>query len=88
MLKHCLEAWYKRKLTALKKKKRIGTRRKEREMRCIEDPNTQRDREQEREIATMATRFKEKGEKPITPLSSQKPKNQNHILPPKSKSKT
>ena len=71
MLKHCLEAWYKRKLTALKKKKkRIGTRRKEREMRCIEDPNTQRDREQEREIATMATRFKEKGEKPITPLSS------------------
>ena len=44
-------------------------------MRCIEDPNTQRDREQEREIATMATRFKEKGEKPITPLSqNQNPK--------------
>ena len=24
----------------------------------------------------------------LTPLSSQKPKNQNHLLPPKSKSKT
>ncbi|KAL4598174.1 hypothetical protein ACB092_11G040900 [Castanea dentata] len=24
----------------------------------------------------------EKGEKPVTPLSSQKPKNQNHMLPP------
>ena len=35
----------------------------------------------------MATRFKEKGEKPVTPLSSQKPKNQNQILPPRSKSK-
>ena len=88
MLKHCLEAWYKRKLTALKKKKKGLVHGERREMRCIKDPNTQRDREQEREIATMATRFKEKGEKPITPLSSQKPKNQNHILPPKSKSKT
>ena len=57
-------------------------------MRCAEDPNSQRDREQEREIPTMATHFKGKGEKPVTPLSSQKPKNQNHILPPKSKSKT
>ena len=45
-------------------------------MRHAEDPNTQR----EREIATMVTRFKEKGEKPVTPLSSQKPKNQNRIL--------
>ena len=57
-------------------------------MRHAEDPNTQREREREREIATMVRRFKEKGEKPVTPLSSQKPKNQNHILPPKSKSKT
>ena len=54
-------------------------------MRRAEDPNTQRDREREREqeIPTIATCFKEKGEKPVTPLSSQKPKNQNHILPPK-----
>ena len=49
-------------------------------MRHAEDPNTQREQEREREIATMATHFKEKGEKPVTPLSSQKPKNQNHIL--------
>ena len=52
-------------------------------MRRAEDSNTQRDREQEQEIPTIATRFKEKGEKPVTHLSSQKPKNQNHILPPK-----
>ena len=52
-------------------------------MRRAEDSNTQRDREREQEIPTIATRFKEKGEKPVTPLSSQKPKNQNHILPPK-----
>ena len=38
-------------------------------MRHAEDPNTQREREREREIATMVTRFKEKGEKPVTPLS-------------------
>ena len=46
-------------------------------MRRIEDPNTQRDWdwEREREIPKMATRFKEKGEKPITPLSqNQNPK--------------
>ena len=49
-------------------------------MRHAEDPNTQREQEREREIATMATRFMEKWEKPVTPLSSQKPKNQNHIL--------
>ena len=57
-------------------------------MRHAEDPNTQRDRDRDREIPTMVTHFKEKGEKPVSPLSSQKPKNQNHILPPKSKSKT
>ena len=57
-------------------------------MRCVEDLNTQKDQERDREIPAMATRFKEKGEKPVTPLSSQKPKNQNQILPPKSKSKT
>ena len=61
-------------------------------MRHAEDPKTQRDRDRDRdrdrEIPTMATHFKDKGEKPVTPLSSQKPKNQNHILPPKSKSKT
>ena len=38
-------------------------------MRHAEDPNTQRERKREREIATMATRFKEKGEKPVTLLS-------------------
>ena len=46
-------------------------------MRRIEDPNTQRDWdwEREREIPKMATRFKEEGEKPITPLSqNQNPK--------------
>ena len=68
--------------------KERGTQRKEREMRHAEEPNAQRDRDREEEIPTMATRFKEKGEKPVTTLSSQKPKNQNHILPPKSKSKT
>ena len=39
-------------------------------MRCAEDPNTQRDREQEREIPTMATHVKGKGENRVTPLSS------------------
>ena len=38
-------------------------------MRHAEDPNTQREREREQEIATMVTCFKEKGEKPVTPLS-------------------
>ena len=57
-------------------------------MRHAEDPNTQRDWDWDQEIPTMATHFKEKGEKPVTPLSSQKPKNQNHILPLKSKSQT
>ena len=39
-------------------------------MRRAEDSNTQIERECEQEIPTIATRFKEKGEKPVTPLSS------------------
>ena len=34
------------------------------------------------------TLFTAKIKNPVTPLSSQKPKNQNHLLPSKSKSKT
>ena len=49
-------------------------------MRHAKDPNTQRDQDRDREIATMVTRFNEKGDKPITPLSFQKPKNQNHFM--------